>query len=85
MLRLIKASATEELNISNCSQFLAGNAYKRTKSSDEMVTVIKNEATRVARLRAEVFKVEVQSLDDASGNENRRTPCTSGERTDSTK
>jgi len=52
------------------------------KSSDEMVTVIKNEAAGVARLGAEVFKVEVESLDDASGDKNRRTPCTT--RADST-
>jgi len=45
--------------------------------------VIENEAARVARLGAEVFKVEVESLDDANGDKNRRTPCTTG--TDSTK
>ena len=45
--------------------------------------MIENEAARVARLGAEVFKVEVESLDDASRDKNRRTPCTTG--TDSTK
>jgi len=39
-----------------------------------MVTVIENEATGVARLGAEVVKVEVQSLHDPGGDKNRRTP-----------
>jgi len=83
LLRLIKASATEDLNISNHLPFGAWNAQNITKTSHEMVTMIKNEAARVARLGAEVFKVEVESLDDASRDKNRRTPCTT--RTDSTK
>jgi len=36
--------------------------------------VIENEATGVPRLGAEVLKVEVQSLHDAGGDKNRRTP-----------
>jgi hypothetical protein len=38
--------------------------------------VIKNEAAGVTRLGAEVVKIKVQSLHDAGGNENRRTPWT---------
>lgn len=41
-----------------------------------MVTVIKNKAAWVTRLRAEVVEVEIESLDDASRDKNRRTPCT---------
>lgn len=36
--------------------------------------MIENEAAGVTRLRAEVVKVEVQSLHDAGGDKNRRTP-----------
>ena len=80
MLRVIKASETAELNISDYLPF-----EHRTESNrvTRWLTVIENEAARVARLGAEVFKVEVESLDDASRDKNRRTPCTT--RTDSTK
>jgi hypothetical protein len=41
--------------------------------------VIKNKAAWVTRLRSEVVEVEVEGLDDASRDKNRRTPCTKRE------
>lgn len=41
--------------------------------------MIKNKAAWVTRLRAEVVEVEIESLDDASRDQNRRTPCTKRE------
>jgi hypothetical protein len=41
-----------------------------------MFTVIKNEAAGVARLRAEVVEVQIQSLHDPGRDKNSRTSCT---------
>ena len=40
-----------------------------------MVTVIENEAARVARLREEVVEVQIQSMHHTGGDKNRRAAC----------